>query len=87
MSSESFRQQVCSSSSSILLLMHHRGSKLQRFDPDCRLAQEVLSRRRWQGIILFSNGSLHGWFAQVGADELQAAENYSCYFFEFAFFK
>jgi hypothetical protein len=36
---------------------------------------------------IYSDGSLQGWFAQVGAVELQATANSSCYLFEFAFFK
>jgi hypothetical protein len=39
-----------------------------------------------KGPSFFSDGSLQGWFAQVGAVELQAAANSSCYLFEFAFF-
>jgi hypothetical protein len=35
----------------------------------------------------FSDGSLQGWFAQVGAVELQAAGSSNCYLFEFASFK
>ncbi len=34
----------------------------------------------------FTDGNLQGWFAQLGAVELQAAANYSRYLFEFAFF-
>jgi hypothetical protein len=35
----------------------------------------------------FSDGSLQGLFAQVGAVELQAAANSNSYLFEFTFFK
>jgi hypothetical protein len=40
-----------------------------------------------KGLSFFSDESLQGWFAQVGAVVPQAAANSSCYFFEFLFFK
>jgi hypothetical protein len=40
-----------------------------------------------KGPSFFSDGSLQGWFDQVGAVELQAAANSSGYLFKFAFFK
>ncbi len=69
MSSESFRQQRCSSSSAILIL--YSPQKLLRIGPDRRLA--LLSRRRGAGgHDLFSDRSLQEWAAWAGAAELQA---------------
>jgi hypothetical protein len=39
-----------------------------------------------KGPSFFSDGSLQGWFAQVGAVEQEAAANSSCYLFEFESF-